>query len=431
MVDVLKLDTARLLDPRLSLKQSGQSFNTNMGAAQVNYRRQSSNSSSGNTSNITFNPVINTTSIIDRKILTEVYFNLKFTGTSGSPTQNLLKEGYDAPRSLGSIVSNCQLSINTQSITQESRFINNWLCRFEDMERMKNALTLAPQMAYPDQTQSYEEAEGSNFNSLAGFTGSDMNRTGRGMYRVEVLSNTTTSAEVNLILYDYVYLSPMVYDNEALYQGIPNVSSLELTYTLQQIQRIWCHSNAGGSAITNIEVAIPQAWLNFTELTPPPQVQIPPSVLLPYHEIERRLTNCNVSIPAQSSSKNLFSQTYTLNTVPLKAVVIARERQADFSTLQDLINKPDVYGAIKNISIQYANQTALFSTASQEVLYSISQRNGYQGSFEAWSGKTQINTAWKMCFTGFQLPTSRARQNQGLLAMYVRIRVHSHPQGFK
>ena len=389
MVDVLKLQTERLLDPRLSQKQTNPGFSTNMGASSVNYRRQASNSSSGNTSNINFNPVINTTSVLDRCMFTEVKFVLTFTGTTTGG--NLLKSGYDSVRSFGSITQNTQLSINTQSISQESKYINHWLARFEDMERMKNGLTLSPYMASPDYTQSYEIANGTNhFNSLGDFTSSSPNASGRGMHKVNVISNTPTSAVVELTVFDYIYLSPMVYDSNQLYQGIPHVSSLQLSYTLTNVQRIWAHSNAGGGTITNLQVAINQAWLNFTELTPPPQVQIPSTVLLPYHEIERKLTNCNITIQPGATSTDLFSSTYTLNTIPLKCIVLVKERESDISTLSQLLNTPDVYGSIQQISIQYANQPSIFINCSPEQLYLISSRNGYQGSLESWRGETQI-----------------------------------------
>lgn len=384
MTDILGLKASKNLDARLNLA-GYTGFDIPMGGSQVNYRRQASNSSSGNTSNITFNPVINTTSVLDRRIFTEINFRLTFTGTVTSG--NLLKAGMDAPRSLGAIVSNTQLNINNQSITQESRYINHWLSHFSSSSDMANALTLAPYMGAYDNTQSYEEADGTFFNSLGDFTYSTPHQSNRGLYKVNVVSNTPTAAIVELVLFDYVYLSPMVYDNTKHYEGIPNISSLELQYTFQQNQRIWSHSNAGGSTITDLQVEINQGFLNFTEITPPASVSVPRSVVLGYHEIERRLTNTNSSI-ASGSTGVLFSNTYTLNTVPLKAVIYAKERQSDFNSLESLVNKPDVYGGIKKISIQYANQTALFSNCSQEALYLISSQNGVMGSLESWGGKT-------------------------------------------
>jgi hypothetical protein len=387
MVDALKIDTSRVLDSRLYNKNEVE-YTTGMGASHVNYKRQASNSSSGNTSSITFNPVINSTSILDRKMFIEIKFLLTFTGTTTGG--NLLKSGYDAPRSFQAIVSNTQLNINTQSVTQESRYLYHWLAHTNNIEMMKNSLTLSSYMASPDYTQSYEVADGSQFNSLSDFNTSSVNNTGRGMYNLRVISNTPTGASVELIMYDYIYLSPMVYDNSNLYQGIPNISSLELQYTLQQIERIWSHSNAGGGNITSLDVAIPQAFLNFIELTPGVQTLPPPITLLPFVEYDRRLTNTSVSIPAGATSTDLFSGAYTLNTIPRRCVIFAKERASDIQTLSQLINKPDVYGSIQKISIQFANQNSLFSTATPEQLYLISSRNGYAGSLESWKGETQV-----------------------------------------
>lgn len=386
MADQLGLHVEKSLDGRLNMKKySG--FNMNYGGAQINYRHQISASSSGNTSGMSFNPVINTTSIIDRKVFTEINFVLTFTGSSNSG--NLLKSGYDAPRSLGSIVSQCQVVINGHGITQESKYVNHWLAHFNEQSKMANALTLAPQMGAYDMTQSYEEADGTFFNSLGDFKYSTPSQTNRGMYRLNVVSNTPTSAVVNLTLYDYIYLSPMVYDNTKHYEGIPNISSLQVNYTFQQIQRIWSHSNKVDNFITDLQVQVNEGYLNFTEITPPADVQVPRSMILDYNEVERRLTNANKTIPAYGTGV-LQSNALTLNTIPLKAVIFAKERDADFNSLEAFINKPDVYAGIKKISINYANQSSLFQTCTQEQLYLISSQNGVMGSLESWCGKTQI-----------------------------------------
>lgn len=385
MTDVLGLNASKSVDPRLNI--SGYTgFQTKVGGSQINYRHQKANSSAGSTSGITFNPVINTTSILDRKIYTEIHFRLNFTGTTTAG--NLLKSGMDAPRSLGSIVSQCQVSLNNHPITQESKYINHWLAHFNSSEDMKNALTLAPQFGAYDNTQSYEEADGTFFNSLGDFSYSSPNQTNRGMYKVTIVSNTPTNAVVDLVMLDYIYISPMVYDNTKQYEGIPNVSSLQINYTFQQIQRIWSHSNAGGSTITDLQVAVNDGYLNFTEITPPPSVAVPRKTILEYHEYERKQTNTNILIPAGGTA-TLQSNSYTLNTIPLKCVVIAKERESDFNNLESFVNKPDVYGGIKKISIQYANQSSLFQTCQQEQLYLISSQNGVSGSLESWCGKTQ------------------------------------------
>lgn len=385
MADILGLKVVKQLDPRLSIAPHA-GYSVNYGGAQLNYRHQISNSSSGNTSGIVFNPVINTTSVIDRKLFTEINFKLTFTGTTTSG--NLLKRGYDAPRSLGSIVSQCQVSINGHPIVQESKYVNHWLAHFNEQSKMAGALTLAPQMGSYDMTQTYEEADGTFFNSLGDFQYSTPNQTNRGMYKLNIISNTPLSAVVELTLFDYIYLSPMVYDNTRLYEGIPNISSFQIQYTFQQLQRIWSHSNKGDSIISDLQVEVNQGYLNFTEITPPPQIVLPRTTILNYNEYERRLTNTNQSVTAGGTGV-LQSNAITLNTIPLKAVIFAKERDADFNSLESFVNKPDVYAGIKKISINYANQSSLFQTCTQEQLYLISSQNGVQGSVESWCGKTQ------------------------------------------
>lgn len=385
MADVLGLHTVKSLDPRMDVR-GFDTFAMGQGGASVNYRRQTSNSSSGNNSNLQFNPVINTTSVLDRRIMTELNFNLKFSGTAGT-NGKLLSEGNDAVRSLGAIVSNMQIKINNESITEQPEYVNHWLAHFSEKSDMNTNLSLAPYMGFYDQTQSYEESAGTFWNPLGGFNYSSPLQSGRGMYEIQVVSNNAEDAEVNLVLFDYIYLSPMVYGGTMLYEGIPNISDFSVTYNFTKLPKIWSHSNDGGAAITDLQVQIGQGFLNYTEITPPADVALPKRVVLPYNQREQRVTNANVTIqPGQTG--RLFSNTYTLNTVPSKCVLFAKEREADFNSLESLINKPDVYGGIKRINIQFANTSNLFANCNQQQLYQISTENGVVSSIESWSGKT-------------------------------------------
>ena len=384
MVDVLGLQASKILDPRLN-NAGFSGYAMSMGGATITYKRQNANSSSGNNSNLSFSPIINTTSVLDRRIMTEVNMVLTFTGTTTA--DNLLKDGHDAPRQFSSIVSNLSLRLNQENISEEPKDTVHWLARFVEHEKQYQNLSLVPFFASPDRTQSYEEAQGSDWNSLGGFTYSDPTRITRGLYDLEIVSNTPISAVVHLKIFDYLWLSPMVYDNN-LYEGIPNISDFNLTYNFDsRLSRIWSHSNAGGSTITNLQVQIGQCFLNYTEITPPASVQIPKSIILPYHEKDKLITNTNSSIPPGSTAE-LFSTNFSLTTVPTKCIIYAKETESSFNDLESQINKPDVYGSIESISISYANQNSLFSNCNQEQLYMISQQNGVNMSFQEWKGQT-------------------------------------------
>lgn len=387
MADLLGLQASKILDPRLN-NDGFQGYAMNMGGATVNYKRQNANSSSGNNSNLSFSPIIATTSVLDRRIMTEVNMVLTFTGSVTPPaTGNLLKEGHDAPRMFSSIVSNLSLRLNQENLTEEPKDTCHWMARFVENDKQTKSLSIVPFFAAPDRTQSYEEAQGTHWNALGGFSYSSPTDINRGLYDIDIVSNTATSAVVNLKIFDYLFLSPMVYNNE-LYEGIPNISDFNLTYNFDsRLARIWSHSNAGGSTISNLQVSIGQAFLNFTEITPPASVNIPKSIILPYHEKDKFITNTNSSI-APNTVGDLFSTNFSLTTVPTKCIIFAKEAESQFNDLESQINKPDVYGSIESISITYANQNSLFANCNQEQLYMISEQNGVNMSFQEWKGQT-------------------------------------------
>jgi len=384
MVDVLGLKASKILDPRLN-NDGFAGYAMNMGGATVNYKRQNSNSSSGNNSNLSFSPIISTSSVLDRRIMTEVNLTLTFTGTTTSG--NLLKEGHDAPRMFSSIVSNISLRLNQENISEEPKDVAHWMSRFVDQEKQYKSMSIVPFFGSPDRTQSYEEAVGSHWNSLGGFSYSSFNEINRGLYPVDIVSNTPTGAVVNLKIFDYLFLSPMVYDNQ-LYEGIPNVSDFNLTYNFDsRLARIWSHSNAGGSTITNLNVSIGQAFLNFCEITPPASINIPKSIILPYNEKDKFVTNTNVTV-APDTVGELFSSNFSLTTVPTKCIIYVKETESAFNDLESQINKPDCYASIESISITYANQNSLFANCNAEQLYMISEQNGVNMSVEEWKGQT-------------------------------------------
>ena len=379
--------TYRKLDARLSQKPSSRSYVVNASGSQITSRREPSNSSNNN-STITFQLTPNSpNNVIDRAFIVEVDVDITFQG-NGNGT-NLLHPNMDGPRSFSNICQSSQLSINGLTISQETQSFYHALQHFNGLEEMVKYMSLSPGLMSPDFLQEYADGLGSDMNSLNDYKNSTRGHIGRGSYPFEVVSNTENSAQVRFKVYDYLTLSPMVYD-DSLVPGLTNVTSLQLSFTLQNLARIWSHGEPNNNQITSAQVNIGQAFVHFTEISMPVYLTPPPVATLAYYDIQRQTSNNNVLLQPGASTV-IQSNTYQLNQVPTRIMIYAKETDSNiYSSVRNQVSKPDAYATINKVDIQYNNQASILSSASQQQLFQISSRNGVDMSYPEWVGETQI-----------------------------------------
>lgn len=325
--------------------------------------------------------------MVDRCFLVECDITIDFVGAGNG--SNLLQPNCDAPRSLSNIISNTNLTVNGLTISQETRYLYHAFQHFNHKDQQTTFQSLTPGFLSGDYSQTYEEVFGTSVNPLADYKDSTRSRFGRGSYPFTIVSNTQNAAQVSFKLYELITMSPLIFD-DGLYPGLCNVTSLQLSFTLQNLQRIWSHSTSGGAIITGATVQIGESFCHFTEISTPVYMSIPPVCTLSYYDIQRQTSN-NHTIIAPGATATLSSNSYQLNQVPSRIIIFAKEQESTiYDTDEHMINKPDAYGAIENCSIQLDNQSSLLSQASQQQLYMISSRNGVDMSYAEWIGETTI-----------------------------------------
>jgi hypothetical protein len=161
---------------------------------------------------------------------------------------------------------------------------------------------------------------------------------------------------------------------------------------------MWAQANDN---ITTLQVSILESNCHFQELSFPVYLNVPPVVTTSYTDIQRQTSSRNQLIAAGASAQ-LSSNSYQLNTVPHSIIVYAKERESDiYASASSKTNKTDSYGVIEKLEIQYNNQSAILSSASEVQLFQMSARNGVDLSWQEFSGATK-----ELSGTANTLPTN-------------------------
>ena len=417
VAQTLDINSYRIVDPRLSQKQDTRSFQVGVGGSQSTIRREPANSSSNN-STIVFNITPNSpNNIVDRCFIIENKFRLtNFNAVSAevggadpkaSPFEDFFKGQNVALRSFSNIVATTSLSINGLTITQETRYLHHVFTHFLKPEEQNKFQTLTPSLACGDYVQDYNVSANSVYSELAERQGSSPYRQGRGLHNFNVVgfggNNGWDGGFVEFTSYDLVTMSPLVHDSQ-LFPGFTNCTSLQLSFTLQNLQRILANNRYAGGAITGFDVQISESYVHLTEITMPVYMSIPPSVSLSYYDIQRQ-TSGQVAVQPKATA-TIRSNTYQLNTIPSRIIVYVKEQESSVyggnvanlpvgdkvnyqNAIDTMTSIPDCYGAIENIEINFNNSNSLLSSASQAQLFQLSSRNGVDLTFQEFIGRSK------------------------------------------
>jgi hypothetical protein len=206
--------------------------------------------------------------MVDRKQYCLIAVRLLFTNVGGVLTGNLLNPGNDAPRAfpLSGNLETLQASVNGQSFSIFISDMVHALTHFNtDIKLHNKDYSLTP--TYYDQTQSYADlASGNVRNPLSGYqNGLDQCPMQRGAFPFTIVQNTPTSAVVDMVVCEPLFLSPF-YWGCGNASGFYNVTTMDFNLTfLSNANRWWSHNQiAGSNPIQNIQVT----FSNFTNLFP-------------------------------------------------------------------------------------------------------------------------------------------------------------------
>lgn len=387
------LDTVLVRDPVTEITNKRE-YAVLKGGQQVSYKQYSTTSVSSTAINWSCPPPSAST-IIDRKIWIYLPVRLTFAGDAGVGNL-LLNPGTDGPRAYpisGSIstlsltINNTSMSINMADVVHPMSHYNN------DVYLQRKEYSLSP--VYPDQSQVYSSLYQTNRNPLGAYGDSNNASTPlRGAFPFTVVSNTQTTAVVDIALCEPIFLSPL-YWGQSNEGGLYNVNTMDFTFNfLNTGNRMWSHDATSGvaSSITSVSasfttsaLANSQPLLFFRYITPGAieGLDLSPekAITYPYSDITRYPTDFsqqNAGVTSILTSNNL-----QLSSIPTKMFLLVRERNAD---LQATTHNTDTYFGIENISLQWGNKSGLLSSCSKRSLYEMSVKNGCNMSWNEWSG---------------------------------------------
>ena len=120
--------------------------------------------------------------------------------------------------------------------------------------------------------------------------------------------------------------------------------------------------------------------LQFEFLSPHDTTVLPSRCISNYYEAPRYILASNTPVPSDSTVSIPFS-TFSLNQIPDMVIIYARKKVAEQN-----IHDTDVNLAIKNININFNNNSGLLSSYTAEQLYNITRKNNLNVDWEQFDG---------------------------------------------
>lgn len=341
--------------------------------------------------------------IVDRKVYFLLPIRLTFSGDAGVGNL-LLNPNRDAPRAfpISSSIDTIQVTINNQSVSMQMADIIQPLLHYNTCDDISlTEYSMTP--TYMDQSQAYSQLYGTVRNPLASYGDShDKTMTPRGSFPFTIVSNTQTSAVVDMVCTEPIFLSPFYWghDNGSGFYNV-NAMDFNITFLGNAGNRMWSHdaSSSFTSTISSVSAQFSgfgnsfsypqnQPYMLFTYITPLETQKLPYNmpITYPYFDIQRFPTDINSPVPpspAANSTQTFISNNIQLSSIPRRMYIYVRERNND---LYNTPNNPDTYFSIENLSIQFQNKNGLLSSATKQQLYEMSVKNHCNMSWLQWSG---------------------------------------------
>ena len=332
---------------------------------------------------------------VDKKIVLSARVHIMFTGTS--TTGNLLKKGRDGLRylPLHSIIDVARCSINNVDVscdiynTLHARS-NYWRTDVDQLSRTKSF------SAIKDNCQNYSDVFMTTNSPLSGFGDSGLTSgQGRGaISNLEIRSNTATGAELVFTISEELIIAPFAHDTNEATGSLWNINTLSFNLSfISNLNRIWCHDDAGGSIITSMNTDIETMELQMTFITPPPPglFTIPPICTTTFTRFN--LWTQDVGIFNPNEEKLVSSQVLQLNNVPQSIYLFAKVNNNLLLSMNGLagtsapvITYPDSYCQLGAVNFTYNNVPHLLGNSRIEQLYDICVSNGYNRDYLNFRG---------------------------------------------
>lgn len=321
--------------------------------------------------------------ILDRHLFHKVRVQLDFVGTS--TTGVLLNQGYDAFRQFP-IAQAKNVESFTINGTAFSGNVSEYILELMKYDKLDEIQEESMTPIMPDQSQQYSDLVASQRSPLNTFA----NSTGwlvppRGAFNILSFTNNEQDAQIIAEFVEPVFVSPFLY-GKTTGKGMYNLDSLDATVTWNAnlAKAFWSHVGDGSavSTINNIDVTILESSY-LTKLVSPSSLQVLPAVQqFNYELINVRPTDISGALVAGATSAPQVTNTISLSSVPSHFMVAIKEKKANRSFLNC-----DAYASIENVSIYMMNDDGMMSSANKQQLYRTNKFNGYQPSYQEFSGE--------------------------------------------
>lgn len=279
---------------------------------------------------------------------------------------------------LASILQNAQISVNgAASNVQLYNTAAALLAMGSTPENRRTAF--ASTAAQPDMFQTFPEGTGLAAEPFAEY-GANVVEDSRASF--PYVAGLAPGSR-RYVITEPLLLSPLL-TGDRPDSGFVNVNQLALVLQLigGAANAFWSHNSdpaAGGDALyTGVSVTLYQApELHLTYITPLPTFQIPPMVTYEYYNPTISTQNGPVLAPGASVS-GFPCQSQQLNQVPRRLLVYVRHSNPVTTDTQSFCR-------IDNFSLNFANVSGLFASASTQQLWQMSQKNGSNISWVQWN----------------------------------------------
>ena len=332
-----------------------------------------------------------------RRVLLKVPVQITFTTVEQGLTGPAILSNYDAFRQapLASIMQSIDVVINGQSITLNMNDIIKPLLIYHNSQRDLSERELSTSPLLRDQAQTYDmlcpsDGQTSNRNPLTVFINAPPGAlNGRGSFPYDSVATSTNANQqqvtvLNATLTEEIFLSPLLFGG-VRDEGFIGIQSFEMNINWDSnLQLIWsrCADHPQGNVFIDVSLTANNPSLLFRYVTPPRNLSIPRYLQYNYNEIQRYPTEKGASIDANGGVTQLTTNNVQLNAIPRFIYLFAREPNSNRTA-----TTCDCYYSIKKVRVNWNNQNALLANASQQQLYDISRKNGFDGSWTEWSGQ--------------------------------------------
>jgi hypothetical protein len=385
---------------------------------------------SASSSQIIFNCAIpSENTLIDRNILIQATYNIKFTITkvaAGSTAFNYaIGECFQA-FPINSSIKNMTATINNNSFSINSQDVLQQLIKLVDPRDFQKYNGMSPTMpdlyfnTYNDAVASVADITGdyrkSGFDNFLVPRGSHPLKSITVDHRTNIGGKDTSlkSTHINDIFYVYLeaefteplFLSPFLFGGKDDFnnQALTGINSFNLVINLDtSLKRFFSTNNTNNITIQFTEAnPITNAKLLFNFLTIQETDKIKTRNIVNYIDYPVFISNDETIVNA-GNTKTIISNNYQLNQIPDLLIICCRRPLRETT-----IRHTNSFLPIRNISINFNNSSGLLSSATPQNLWRMSRINGSQqcwNEFWGYAGKANI-TATNTALTQYLYNTS-------------------------